>query len=310
MVVLTFQLTFHIHPNEQASHVSLKEQSFAMLKHLWTIIWQSRIHLVGMARRLCKRVFSFWLRSSLLIIFVVLLLRCLGLLKSDLDILPLENLPSHVNKALIIASQSSSNISWLPSAAAAGNWSLHTYITDGGATSLQPLTVPSNKGNEAMVYLTYIIDNYHSLPDIMFFHHHHESAWHQTYPSPTELEFLNPFTVLDQGYVSTRCLSGCENVIELSGETVPVNQLVGRSRDVQIASVLKEFMYAHEELPKKIAAPCCAQFVVSRDAVLERELETWVGLRKWLMETRLDSQSSGRVLEYTWHIWFGMEDIL
>jgi hypothetical protein len=30
-------------------------------------------------------------------------------------------------------------------------------------------TVPVNKGNEAMVYLTYLIDHYDSFPDLMVF---------------------------------------------------------------------------------------------------------------------------------------------
>ena len=94
----------------------------------------------------------------------------------------------------------------------------------------------------------------------------------------------------------------------------PLDDLKGTTRDVQISSVLHEFLRDREgkkmKVPQKIAAPCCAQFFVSREAILARPLETWVGLRKWLIETPLDSRSSGRVLEYTWHLWFGMEDVL
>lgn len=63
-------------------------------------------------------------------------------------------------------------------------------------------------------------------------------------------------------------------------------------------------------MPERIAAPCCAQFAVSREAVRRHGLEWWVRLRKWLIETELDNRSSGRVLEYTWHLWFGMEPVL
>lgn len=198
-----------------------------------------------------------------------------------------------IRKALIIASQSTSNLTFLASAAAKGNWPLYTYITDGPPTSQQPLTTPSNssQGNEAMVYLTYIIDNYHNLPDIMFFHHDHEVAWHQKYSSATEFQYLNLITVLRQGYVSPRCLNGCENVIELSSDTLPLKQLLRGSRDIRIASVLSQFLDEKEDLPSKIAAPCCAQFAVSKEAVRTRSLQTWVGLRNWLLETDLDNYS-------------------
>ena len=42
-----------------------------------------------------------------------------------------------------------------------------------------------NKGNEAMAYLTYIIDHYEALPGIMLFVHAHRDgfkAWHTTAP--------------------------------------------------------------------------------------------------------------------------------
>lgn len=38
--------------------------------------------------------------------------------------------------------------------------------------------VPTNKGHEAMVYLTYIIDHYDSLDDVTLFMHSHQLAWH------------------------------------------------------------------------------------------------------------------------------------
>ena len=75
---------------------------------------------------------------------------------------------------------------------------------------------------------------------------------------------------------------------------------------MQISSVLHEFL---GEVPEKIAAPCCAQFAVSREAIRRRGVEIWRGLREWLVQTNLDSRSSGRVLEYTWHLWFGMEAV-
>ena len=253
------------------------------------------------------RLLSFTLKPLLLALFVSLLFHWTGLNTSNK---PPKDPPPHITKSLVVASTASSNLTWL-STARSLHWQSHVYGTDDSTASL---TVPINKGNEAMVILTYIIDNYENLPDVMFFHHDHAQAWHQRYPSTFEISHLNPSSVLKQGYVSPRCLPGCENVIQLSGDVVPLHDLKGSSRDVQISTILHEFMRDENgnrmSVPEKIAAPCCAQFAVSREAVRRRGVEVWRGLREWLVETELDSMSSGRVLEYTWHLWFGMEPVL
>ena len=46
--------------------------------------------------------------------------------------------------------------------------------------SNNPLNIPVNKGNEASVYLKYIIDYYDELSEFTFFIHDDEYAWHHT----------------------------------------------------------------------------------------------------------------------------------
>ncbi|KUL84879.1 hypothetical protein ZTR_08227 [Talaromyces verruculosus] len=58
---------------------------------------------------------------------------------------------------LVVASLKQQNASWYSTYFP--DWKSNTYIVDEAAA---PLTVPQNKGNEAMVYLTYIIDRYDS----------------------------------------------------------------------------------------------------------------------------------------------------
>jgi hypothetical protein len=253
------------------------------------------------------RILSFTAKPLLVALFVSLLFHYSGLGSSK----KAPNRYPHISKTLVVASTKSSNLTWLPTASTS-YWEPHVYVTDDPTASL---TVPKNKGREAMVILTYIIDNYDALPDVMFFHHDHSQAWHQIFSSSFELAHLNPSNVLAKGYVSPRCLPTCENIIELPGDVVPLNELNPRSsRDVQISTVLHEFFRDERggrvAVPPKIAAPCCAQFAVSRERVRARGLETWMSLRKWLLETELDSTSSGRVLEYTWHMWFGMPPVL
>jgi hypothetical protein len=253
------------------------------------------------------RLISFAIRPLLAAIFITLILHWTTSPSHPKK--PQDPHP-HLSKHLIIASTLSSNLTWLYPSLRQTHWTPHIYVTD----DPHALTVPKNKGNEAMVYLTYIIDNYHSLPDVMFFHHDHHQAWHQMFSSSYELAHLNLDTVVREGYVSPRCLPGCENVIELPGDVAPLSDLKGASRDVQISTVLGEFLLdkegGREGVPGKIAAPCCAQFAVSREAVRRRSLETWVVLREWLLETSLESRTAGRVLEWTWHLWFGMSPVL
>jgi Protein of unknown function (DUF3431) len=263
---------------------------------------------MGLTSRRIHRILHFSARPLLAVVAFLLVLQYLTSSPSPHPPKPKDTHP-HLSKHLIVASTLSSNLTWLYPSLRATHWTPHIYVTD----DPHALTVPKNKGNEAMVYLTYIIDNYDTLPDVMFFHHDHHQAWHQMFSSSYELAHLNLETVLKQGYVSPRCLPGCENVIELPGNVAPMSDLRTASRDVLISTVLKEFLRnsegRKEGVPEKIAAPCCAQFAVSREAVRRRSLMTWVDLREWLLETNVDSGKAGRVLEWTWHLWFGMEPV-
>jgi len=209
---------------------------------------------------------------------------------------------NHPTKALIMASTTAADLSWLSEVPP--EWTQHIYLTDDPEASL---TVPINKGNEAMVYLTFIIDNYPSLPDIIFFHHDHYQAWHQPFSTPFELSNIRTSWVQESGYVSTRCLKNCENIIELSNSTVPLSEISLADRPEQIASLIRDFLGEKIDIPGKIAAPCCAQFAASKEAVLARPIEFWEGVREWLIDTNLESRKSGRLLEWTWHLWFGKE---
>jgi hypothetical protein len=207
------------------------------------------------------------------------------------------------SKALVIATSTDTekNTAWLTRVPL--DWSIFRYVADAKSSAL---SVPVNKGNEAMVYLTYIIDHYDALPDVVLFHHDHYKAWHQNLDSVYEVSNLRTSYVMEKGYVSTRCLSSCENIIPLSGGVAStMDRLHLVPRDVQLHSFLLEFLGEGEKVPDKVAAPCCAQFAASRQAIRKRSLQWWKKMRQWLIDTPLPSQNSGRLLEYTWHIWLG-----
>ena len=61
--------------------------------------------------------------------------------------------------------------------------------------------------------------------------------------------------------------------------------------------------------PQQVGAACCAQFAVSRDQVLRRPREDYIRFREWVTQTDKDSASSGRVMEFLWHVIFGKEAV-
>lgn len=260
-------------------------------------------------RRL-RTAFSFILRPLLLAALVTLVCRVLFSSSSSSAKASPRQSPAKakpLTKALVIASTStlpSHQTSWISSVPP--TWDVHLYNTD------LPGVVPLNKGNEAMAYLTYIIDHYHRLPDVIFFHHSHAKSWHQSLSSFEEVTSLRTSYVRQAGYVSPRCLPGCENIIPIAAHGAPLNVLDRYGRDVRLAALFDAFVNrtAGERVPGRIAAPCCAQFAVSRERVLRREREWWVRLRQWLIDTPLGDMESGRLLEYTWHFWMGAEDEL
>ncbi|KAF2763066.1 hypothetical protein EJ05DRAFT_481913 [Pseudovirgaria hyperparasitica] len=78
------------------------------------------------------------------------------------------------------------------------------------STTLQNV-LPRHKGHEAFAYLTYLISNYDTLPEIIVFLHPHKdgsSAWHVDQPlhsNPAAVRALNLTLVRERGYVNLRC---------------------------------------------------------------------------------------------------------
>jgi hypothetical protein len=76
-------------------------------------------------------------------------------------------------RTLVVPRTKSENVSWLDEEVR--GYELAVYVVDDEEAPLHP---PVNKGNEAMVYLSYIIDHYDPLSDISVFIHSHRWAWH------------------------------------------------------------------------------------------------------------------------------------
>ncbi|KAI9671040.1 MAG: hypothetical protein M1831_005125 [Alyxoria varia] len=172
------------------------------------------------------------------------------------------------------------------------------YVADDPTAPLHP---PKNKGHEVMVYLTYIIDNYDNLPDVVIFMHAHQYSWHNAdifgNDAAEMIKRLNPARVWREGFMNMRCQwhPGCPDWMH-PGATEEDEQ---KMEEVLIAKAWAE-LFPSDPVPELLATPCCSQFAISRERLHAVPQQTYVYYRDWMLHTPLKDFVSGRVWEYLW----------
>ena len=126
---------------------------------------------------------------------------------------------------------------------------------------------PENVERETMAYLTFIIDHYLVLPEIMVLLHPHlegwPHAWHNDAPDYNNINSVKSLRldyVRQNGYANMRCIHdpGCPAEIQ------PSRHEAGRVEEALFAEVYMEFFGVNRSsVPDVVATPCCAQFAVS-----------------------------------------------
>lgn len=159
-------------------------------------------------------------------------------------------------------------------------------------------------------YLTYLIDHYDSLPEIILFFHAHSHAWHNNdimgQSSLETIRRLQPDRVARLGYMNTRCQHdpGCPDHIHLDRPAIDLDY-IGRGEEIFIRpSLWRELHPGAAHVPPSLAQPCCAQFAVSRERVRQVPKRRFEHYRQWLLDTSLGDEISGRVFEYMWQYIF------
>jgi len=190
------------------------------------------------------------------------------------------------------------------------SWQHAVYHMDDPDYILHP---PLNKGREATAYLTFLIDHYDVLPEIILFLHPHRNgwptAWHTDaadYDNVNSVRGLRLDYVREHGYANMRCIHdpGCPAEIQ------PFRGDPTRTAELAFAEAYTYFFGGNSSsVPERVGTPCCSQFAVSRDQVRKRPQSDYLRYRRWLLETELGSDISGRVMEYMWHMFFGKDPI-
>ena len=162
-----------------------------------------------------------------------------------------------------------------------------------------------NVGREASAYLKFIISHYDDLPKHVAFIHGHENAWHQKLP----------FGLL-------HAIQDCALVDE--HDYIPLNDKYFERTTGQINTLAMDILrnmwgehflpYIKRKFPENLKHDCCAQFIVSRGAILKHPKSTyehWLTLftdSQFYSKYQYDDYSLGLVFEFIWHIIFGEPD--
>jgi len=150
--------------------------------------------------------------------------------------------------------------------------------------------IPVNRGNEASVYLKYIIDHYDKLTDYTFFIHDEEYSWHH------------------EGSIEERFVEA----INSNEYYFNINNLIWREMFKEKDEVMEwydkyiEPYIPFEKLPNKdwiIGYKGCAQFLVHKSRITNLPLKFYQDLYDWVLNHTC-RMKSGYFLEWTWHLFW------
>ncbi|KAF2770865.1 hypothetical protein EJ03DRAFT_269909 [Teratosphaeria nubilosa] len=204
-------------------------------------------------------------------------------------------------KALIVASIQTDNMTWLDIHLL--GMEHYVYVNDDPDAEY---TVPMNKGNEVMTYLTFLIDHYDKLPEIMLFVHAHEATNHNPWllhtSMPEMAKAISPQRIIREGYLNMHC--GAWALGDCPAGIRPAQGLPFTER-----KQAWEELFPQYPIPAILAQSCCAQFAVSRERVLQIPRDDFIRYRQWLLDTDMPDRISGYIWEYLWQFIFKGEHV-
>jgi hypothetical protein len=203
---------------------------------------------------------------------------------------------------LILAATTETDLEWTKHLTVP-NLQVIPYISDDPEARYHP---PANKGNEAMMYLTYIYEFYDKLPDISIFTHGADSAWHVDgaleYSTAYAIEHLDLEEVVRRQYLNLRigweygCPAWINTSITISSPDYDQN-MKGEEPFMKDAF---EQNFPNDDVPPILSQPCCSQFAVTKEAIRSVPRELYKLQIDWLLDTILHNGISGRIWERLW----------
>ena len=218
---------------------------------------------------------------------------------------PSKKLESEFTRTLVVPRVKDDDISWI--AQELPDLDVVVYVANDPSA---PLHSPKNKGNEVMVYLTYIIDHYDELPDVIIFMHAHRWTHHNNellgYDAPQMIRRLSNAHVTRQGYVNMRChwSPGCPEWLHPGSR----EEALGKQEEAVLVESWAE-LFPSDPIPKTLAQPCCAQFALSGQRIHSIPLSRFTFFRDWILRTPLSDYISGRIWEYSWQYLFTRQNV-
>jgi len=156
------------------------------------------------------------------------------------------------------------------------------------------------KSQECPYYLTYILDHYYDLPEIIIFAHgrpevhnpnilEHWSWFIEKVQQDTERHFFNASI----GFLSVNCGIYVARPIK----SRPILDLLGYNR--------RTAPFANQIETLSVGTYCCAQFIVHRSRILLHPISFW----RLALKIVIDMNDCSH-FEHLWHIFFGESNIL
>lgn len=212
---------------------------------------------------------------------------------------------SNHTRVMVIPRMKEEDITWISDELP--DIDLAVYVANDPTAPLHP---PKNKGHEVIIYLTYIIDHYDDLPDVIVFMHAHRWTHHNNeflgYDAVEMLHRLSSAHVVREGYVNMRCHwnPGCPEWLH----PVSTQEFMGKQEETVLSRCWAE-LFPLDPLPQFLAQPCCAQFALSKERVRSIPISRFVFFRDWILRTPLSDYISGRIWEYSWQFVFTGQNV-
>jgi UDP-galactopyranose mutase len=219
---------------------------------------------------------------------------------------------------------------------------LHNYSLFGNkmlpcGLQLSEKILTPNRGNEAAVYLAYIVEHYHDLPEIVvFLHDHGPRSWHsesdiffkrlrafyggvryEKYNKMAEVGVENKAQLFRRFSSKVRSLSSCYHegpdtrsplcIQHLPKRHLLDDPLLWRKTYDTFEGILKEYGASRAEDAGRFWS-CCATFMARRRHVLQQPREFYLKSLEAILHLDVPSSISGRWWEYNWYRVLGMQD--